>query len=77
MRTHDSAHGAMTPDQRRREVAEILAAAVVRLRLRAALPEGQAVAQKPLETSSNCLEVRWETRLSVPHGLPLSETSRR
>jgi hypothetical protein len=53
--------------QRQREVATILAAAVVRLRLRAALPGPDPGAEKPPESAPNCLEVSNRTRLSV-HG---------
>jgi hypothetical protein len=57
-----------SPDQRLREVAGILAGAVVRLRLRAALPGGDAGAEKPPESVSNCLEVPSESMLSVHPG---------
>jgi hypothetical protein len=63
----DSAHEAMTPDQRRQDVAEILAAAIVRLRLRAVLPE-VADSEKLLENTSNCLDASRETVLSVRTG---------
>jgi hypothetical protein len=61
----------MTDDERLREVARILAAGVLRLHARAALPP--APAQLPgtqilLESSPNCLEVPSETRLSVHTG---------
>jgi hypothetical protein len=58
----------MTPDQRRQELAEILAAAIVRLRLRAALPDPVPGAEKHPETVANCLEVPSERRLSVHTG---------
>jgi hypothetical protein len=58
----------MTPEQRRGEVAEILAAAVVRLRLRAALPTERPGTEKPAESAVNPLEVPSETRLSVHTG---------
>jgi hypothetical protein len=58
----------LNPDQRRAELAEILARAVVRLRLRVALPVGNREAEKPLETAVNPLEVPSETRLSVHTG---------
>jgi hypothetical protein len=45
----NSTMSTMTPDQRRAEVAEIFAAAIVRLRLRAALPAAETGAEKPLE----------------------------
>jgi hypothetical protein len=56
--------GIMTPEQRRAEVTEILAVAVVRLRIRAALP----CLPKSPESAANCLEVPSETRLSVHAG---------
>jgi hypothetical protein len=58
----------LTVDQRLREMAEILAAAVIRLRLRAALPGEGAGAGKPPDSSPNCLEVPQETVLSVHTG---------
>jgi hypothetical protein len=58
----------MTPDQRLREVAEILATAVLRLRVRAALPALVPDAEKPAESTANCLAVRPEMRLSVHTG---------
>jgi hypothetical protein len=70
----------MTPKDRRREVAEILAAAVVRLRLRAAPSGGPSGNEKTPEPGPNCLEVPAETRLSVPTGLrpaPARETEGR
>jgi hypothetical protein len=53
---------------RLREVAEIFAAAVVRLRLRAALRDADAGSQRPPESVSNGLEVPSETVLSVHTG---------
>ena len=41
MKRTDKLAGCLTPDQRLREVAELLAGAVIRLRLRAALPTEQ------------------------------------
>jgi hypothetical protein len=58
----------MTPEQRRAEVAEILAAAVLRLRLRVALPGADTVAEKSPKSVPNCLEVPFATRLSVHAG---------
>jgi hypothetical protein len=58
----------MTPDRRRQELAEIFAAAIVRLHLHAALPDLGLGAEKPPESVSNCLEVPSETRLSVHTG---------
>ncbi len=61
----------LTPDERLREVAAILAGGIVRLRLRAALPGtggDEPGAEKPLENEPNCLEVGPEVRLSVHTG---------
>jgi hypothetical protein len=57
----------LIPDERRRAVARILAAGVLRLRDRAALPDPAAPpAPKDLtESDQNCLEVPAETRLTV------------
>jgi len=55
MHRTDRNDGMMTPEQRRAEVAEILALAVVRLRLRAALPTERPGAEKPSETVVNPL----------------------
>jgi hypothetical protein len=52
-----------SPDDRRREVATILATAILRLRGRAALPT-----KVPSDSSPTGLEVSPETRLSVHHG---------
>lgn len=52
-----------SPDDRRREVAAILATAILRLRNRAALPPA-----KPPDSSPAGLEVSPETRLSVHRG---------
>jgi hypothetical protein len=54
----------VTPERRCAEVAEILARAIVRLRIRAALPSPE----NPLDSAPNCLEVSRETRLSVHPG---------
>ena len=67
MRRSDSGISQTVHDHRLREVAEILAAAIVRLRLRAALPDGFPGSAKSLNSSVNCLEVVGETRLSVEH----------
>jgi hypothetical protein len=53
----------LTADQRRREVAGILAAGILRLRSRAALLV-QTALEKPENSAPNCLEVPDETRLS-------------
>jgi hypothetical protein len=63
--------GTMTADQRRREVARILAAGVLRLHARAALPpdqDGVSGPENPAESSQDCLEVSLETVLSVHTG---------
>jgi hypothetical protein len=61
----------LTPDERRSEVAGILAAGVLRLSARAALP-GDArelpAPKNPAESASSCLEVPGETVLSVHNG---------
>ena len=61
----------LTPDERRSEVASILAAGVLRLSARAALP-GDApelpISENPAESDSSCLEVSHETVLSVHNG---------
>jgi hypothetical protein len=58
----------MTPEQRLQELAEILAAAIVRLRLRAALPDRVPGAEKPPESVANCLKVPRQTVLNVHAG---------
>jgi hypothetical protein len=58
----------MAPDERRRELAEILAAALIRLRLRVALPNVHGGGDKPLESSPNCLDASLKTVLSVHTG---------
>lgn len=69
MRPHDDP-AAMTADERLREVARILAAGILRLRSRAALPDpGKHSGPKnPLESGPGCLEVPAETVLSVHTG---------
>ena len=57
----------LTPDERFREVATILAAGVLRLRQRAALPTDDRQG-KPPESSTAGLEVLHETVLSVHTG---------
>ena len=61
----------LTPDERRAEVASILAAGVLRLSARAALP-GNApelpATENQAESTSSCLEVSDETVLSVHNG---------
>jgi hypothetical protein len=61
----------LTPEQRRREVAKILAAAVLRLRSRAALVPAIGELPPPRimpKTTANPLDVSAETRLSVHPG---------
>jgi hypothetical protein len=57
----------LTPDERLREVASILAAGVLRLRQRAALPTDDA-RKRPLDLPAAGLEVSNETVLSVHTG---------
>jgi hypothetical protein len=70
MRPHDDP-AAMTADERLREVASILAAGVLRLRSRAALPADPAEhsgPKNPLESGQDRLEVPGKTVLSVHTG---------
>jgi hypothetical protein len=65
-----------TPRDRLTEAAAILATAIVRLRVRAALPRRDAavaVSEKQIESVSNCLDVAQGTVLSVPHGLTVRD----
>ena len=57
----------LSPDERLKEMAAILAAGISRLRQRAALP-ADADLGKPAECSLDGLEVPAETRLSVRVG---------
>jgi hypothetical protein len=60
----------LTPDERLSEVAGILAAGILRLRARAALPEEPGDSDDPEnrdERGVSCLEVSAETVLSVNH----------
>jgi hypothetical protein len=64
--------------ERLQDVAHILAAGIFRLRARAALSPPESTApptQNCTDSSSNCLELPAIPRLSVTHGLPISETS--
>jgi hypothetical protein len=69
MRPHDDP-AAMTADERLREVAAILAAGILRLSSRAALPDtGKHSGPKnPPEPGRDCLEVSVETVLSDHKG---------
>jgi hypothetical protein len=58
----------LTPDEQLRQVARILAAGVLRLRARAALPAELPAPRILLENAANPLDVSAETRLSVPPG---------
>ena len=61
----------LTPDQRLAEVASILAAGILRLDARAAMPDdvaGQVALANPPESASSCLEVSDETVLSGHNG---------
>ena len=65
---HDRADAALlSPDERLREVASILAAGVLRLRQRTALPTFDAK-KKPVELPAAGLEVPDQTVLSVHTG---------
>lgn len=60
----------LTPDERLSEVAGILAAGILRLRARAALPDKPGDSdgpENPGERGVSCLEVPEETVLSVNH----------
>jgi hypothetical protein len=67
MRNSKASTGSISPEQRRAELAEILAGAIVRLRGRAALPSAASEGQKSVEFSVNCLERGGAPRLSVCH----------
>lgn len=58
----------LTPDQRRTEVASILAAGILRLHTRAALPADDPALGIAAESSRPGLEVPGETVLSVHNG---------
>ena len=58
----------LTPDERRSEVASILAAGVLRLHARAAILGDELPAEISPESATTCLEVPAETVLSVIHG---------
>jgi hypothetical protein len=61
----------LTPDERRSEVATILATGVLRLYARslpATDPVSHSVPENPAESASSCLEVPEETVLSVHNG---------
>ena len=61
----------LTPDERRAELAGILAAGVLRLHPRAALPADlgdPSASENSLECGVSCLEVPAETVLSVHNG---------
>jgi hypothetical protein len=67
----DESNAVLTAAQRCREVAGILAAGVLRLRSRAALPAVSRPCSDPenlLDSVPNCLEVSAETVLSVHTG---------
>jgi hypothetical protein len=70
MRPHDEP-AAQTCDERLREVAAILAAGILRLHSRAALPADPAQhsgPENPPESGQDCLEVPGKTVLSVHTG---------
>ena len=68
MRQHVNDTEVLTPDQRRGEVARLLAVGVLRLHARAALPDdvGESTGPKiPANSDGNCLEVPTQIVLSV------------
>jgi hypothetical protein len=67
MRLHDDSPP-LNADQQIREVAGILAAGILRLRARAALPGQLSGGNNLPESSDNCLDVPVETVLSVHSG---------
>jgi hypothetical protein len=70
-RQHDDNDSLLAPDQRRREIATILAAGILRLHNRAALltfASERTSPEKPENSAPNCLEVPDEARLSVHTG---------
>jgi hypothetical protein len=67
----DQDPAALAPEERLREVATILAAGLLRLRARTALPAGldeHPGPKNPRKTGQDCLEVGAETVLSVHTG---------
>jgi hypothetical protein len=71
MQRHAEPDGTMSADQRRREVARILAAGVLRLQARAALPPDPGETSGPknrAQSGQDCLEVLRKTVLSVHTG---------
>jgi hypothetical protein len=67
MRPHDDP-AAMSAHERLHEVATILAAGILRLRSRAALPSEHPGPNNPSESAEDCLEVSAKTVLSVHTG---------
>jgi hypothetical protein len=68
----------LSPEQRRRDVASILAGGLLRLDPPAdATPAASSTSlQNPCESQRDCLEVRADLRLSVPSGLRPNLTPR-
>ncbi len=58
----------LAPDAHRSEVASILAAGVLRLHARVAIPGGVPTPEISPDSATACLEVPAETVLSVIHG---------
>jgi hypothetical protein len=58
----------LTAEQRLSEVAAILAAGILRLRARAALPATEPGPEIPVDSGATCLDVRAKTVLSVLAG---------
>jgi hypothetical protein len=65
---HSDETDPLTPDERRQAVARILAAGVLRLRARAALPLEVPGPRILPENTANPLDVSADPRLSVPPG---------
>ena len=58
----------LAPDARRSEVASILAAGILRLHARVAIPADVPAPEISPDSATTCLEVPAETVLSVIHG---------
>jgi hypothetical protein len=67
VRQYDNNPDLPTPEQRRRDIAAILAAGILRLRARAALTSAKSL-EKPENSAANCLEVSAKTVLSGHRG---------
>ena len=58
----------LTPDERRSEVAALLAAGILRLHGRTAHPGTDGLPENPPHSPTSCLDVSAETALSVHRG---------